>query len=1207
MKNIIKLLLVSILLTFSFSVNVSWVSAASYTNIVPADHQEYQWWATLLEKVVTPYVDSKNSEQEKINLWELEIKIAEMFIKYGGWGCHHKECDPEEKAKSMKLAYFRGNRLIVWCGNLDLLSYKIITPTPWSCLKLDVTSSWVFSCTWNSTAKNYRIYVNSKKISNNKSGNYNVSNVWTYNFECRVDNETSAKNSCKKTIKTLPTPDCTNLTIDVDNKKAVCTWTNTNKYNLYIGNTKISTNTTGVFQSNIIAQVMPNPWTYNFSCRVDGESTADNECKETVTVTEPEYDLALRKTVTSDAPYNIGDIVTYNIAVINQGWIDANKIEITDYIPTNMELVSWNGWSAMTNDRKVTKVISSLAKWTTKNLTIKLKILSWATGTITNYAEISGDDWDDCDSTPDNNKDNDWTVIDDNIWNGCNPGWDEDDHDPASIIIGWVFDLALRKTTETGWPYNIGDTIRYKIEVFNQGTLEGKNIEITDYIPTNMEFVASAGWSTPVNWKTVNNTITSIAAWATKELFINLKIKAWVADWSSITNYAEISEDHATDCDSIADDDKDNDGTVTDNDIWNGCNSGWDEDDHDLEEIFIGSVCSATITWIQSSPISETTSWLCKISWQTVGDFVTNVVGRTAHYTWTCNTANEKYSGWNCSARYTRSWGWWGSSAVCLDIIDKWSNKYTCIWDKDTKMIWIDCDGDGKYEQVKYSSNRSAFIEVNGTYQYTFTCNTVDADWNSTVDNPRCAVEKHKINANQSSGWNTSLACKMQTISCWNGKIEWNEECEKTDTNGDGKIDYRDNFPNFCTNSCKLRWGWSWTTPGANWNLFTTPNEGKFTFEWGYDVIMWGNKTLDTTGKLSSIKVINTSDYTFGHWVITWVCIAKDRQNLTKWDEILTSLYYTYSKTKICSPLSGKYYIDQEIILNENILKEFKSHLNFTWDFNDNNMVVTISTNKDMWNYSDILNWSEHMSDKFKVRVAKPAVQSTSWTRYTTSIDSSVNTKAVASNINTQQDYSETSDNDVWVWTQSSSANTTDDTQIVEDASEYNTDSNIIDTTTSTSFEKYNGLDNVFIKSGDTNISDIMDNYTIDKPMTFIIDNWDLTIDENVYASHNIAFVVKNGNIIVDNSVIEIKWTYIVLWNWKIKSDWTNTDNVLTVKGSLYGNIDDLVTHRTNVKEQNGELTFGTVVSFGSSVFQKPAPMVTSFVNDYLKTNKVAR
>jgi len=36
-----------------------------------------------------------------------------MFIKYGGWGCHHKECDPEEKAKSMKLAYFRGNRLIV--------------------------------------------------------------------------------------------------------------------------------------------------------------------------------------------------------------------------------------------------------------------------------------------------------------------------------------------------------------------------------------------------------------------------------------------------------------------------------------------------------------------------------------------------------------------------------------------------------------------------------------------------------------------------------------------------------------------------------------------------------------------------------------------------------------------------------------------------------------------------------------------------------------------------------------------------------------------------------------------------------------------------------------------------------------------------------------------------------------------------------------
>jgi len=30
-------------------------------------------------------------------------------------------------------------------------------------------------------------------------------------------------------------------------------------------------------------------------------------------------------------------------------------------------------------------------------------------------------------------------------------------------------------------------------------------------------------------------------------------------------------------------------------------------------------------------------------------------------------------------------------------------------------------------------------------------------------------------------------------------------------------------------------------------------------------------------------------------------------------------------------------------------------------------------------------------------------------------------------------------------------------------------------------------------------------------------------------------------------------------------------------------------------------------VSFGSSLFQKPAPMVTSFINDYLKTSKVAK
>ena len=60
---------------------------------------------------------------------------------------------------------------------------------------------------------------------------------------------------------------------------------------------------------------------------------------------------------------------------------------------------------------------------------------------INNFAEISRDDGDDCDSTPDGingNQDGETEstgMVNDNIGNGCNPGGDEDDHDIEPITI----------------------------------------------------------------------------------------------------------------------------------------------------------------------------------------------------------------------------------------------------------------------------------------------------------------------------------------------------------------------------------------------------------------------------------------------------------------------------------------------------------------------------------------------------------------------------------------------------------------------------------------------------------------------------------------------------------------------------------------------------------------------------------------------------
>jgi len=58
----------------------------------------------------------------------------------------------------------------------------------------------------------------------------------------------------------------------------------------------------------------------------------------------------------------------------------------------------------------------------------------------------------------------------------------------------------------------------------------------------------------------------------------------------------------------------------------------------------------------------------------------------------------------------------------------------------------------------------------------------------------------------------------------------------------------------------------------------------------------------------------------------------------------------------------------------------------------------------------------------------------------------------------------------------------------------------------------------------------------------------------------------------------------------------------------MYGNNDELLEDRTYIKNNvNGQIDVGTIVSFGSSIFRKPAPLTSKFLNDYLKATKVAQ
>lgn len=62
------------------------------------------------------------------------------------------------------------------------------------------------------------------------------------------------------------------------------------------------------------------------------------------------------------------------------------------------------------------------------------------------------------------------------------------------------------------------------------------------------------------------------------------------------------------------------------------------------------------------------------------------------------------------------------------------------------------------------------------------------------------------------------------------------------------------------------------------------------------------------------------------------------------------------------------------------------------------------------------------------------------------------------------------------------------------------------------------------------------------------------------------------------------------------------------MNGSLYGKTNDLVSKREYIRSAaDGRIYVGTVVSFGSSFFRDPAPLLGRFISEYTDSVKVAQ
>jgi len=173
----------------------------------------------------------------------------------------------------------------------------------------------------------------------------------------------------------------------------------------------------------------------------------------------PFIDVALAKTVMTPGPYSIGQTVTYNIAVVNQGTEELRNVEVSEYMPTcGLTFAPSNApaWTMNMAGTIATQTIPVVAIGQTENITVDFIVgACTSTPAYLNIAEIShmedtaGRDvsMSDIDSQADNDPTNDAggdpESANDNFLDGDGSGapgdsdaaGDEDDADPAILTV----------------------------------------------------------------------------------------------------------------------------------------------------------------------------------------------------------------------------------------------------------------------------------------------------------------------------------------------------------------------------------------------------------------------------------------------------------------------------------------------------------------------------------------------------------------------------------------------------------------------------------------------------------------------------------------------------------------------------------------------------------------------------------------------------
>ncbi|HEV2913806.1 MAG TPA: lamin tail domain-containing protein, partial [Pyrinomonadaceae bacterium] len=195
--------------------------------------------------------------------------------------------------------------------------------------------------------------------------------------------------------------------------------------------------------------------------------TSNNQ--SSVTVKALRANLSLTKSDSAD-PVEPGDALTYTIVVTNHGPNTAEAVKVTDSLPSELTLVSCTapGGSCTNTGNDIEVNYTSLANGASATVTIETTV-SNSTALGTTLSNTATADAATFDGTTSNNTDTETTTVD--------------------VPPPPTANLSLLKEVNNEHP-SVGQNVTFTISLFNTGPDSATGVEVTDKLPTGLDYVS---------------------------------------------------------------------------------------------------------------------------------------------------------------------------------------------------------------------------------------------------------------------------------------------------------------------------------------------------------------------------------------------------------------------------------------------------------------------------------------------------------------------------------------------------------------------------------------------------------------------------------------------------------------------------------------------------------------------------------------------